>query len=120
MSVFLGRAVARRAPLVLDQAARHLLQDALTTEDEFEATDNLVLELDRHLAAGNTELFASVLELADCDGLRLSVLGGLLLLAKAARPALGERSAAFTRRALAALERRLPASDSEAIRKQFS
>lgn len=118
-SVVLSKLVEKRAPSLREEAAHQLLEKA-RGGDELEATDDLLLELDRHLAASNFGLVGDVLDAADCTALPPSVLGGLLLLSKAARVQLPTQTRRFEARALDALSSRLSAADLRRVREQFA
>ncbi len=120
MSVALSHRMADQAPKFMSDAAMHLLDRARKTPDELAATDELVQELDRHLSADNTALFARVLQAADCSTLRRSELGGLLLLAKAAGKRLPRETAEFRDRGMEALAQVLTAEELDVARKQFA
>jgi Zn-dependent peptidase ImmA (M78 family)/transcriptional regulator with XRE-family HTH domain len=117
-SVFLARTVLKRESTIREETVRQLLSKA-ATENELEATDALLLELDRHLAASNFALFGQALDLAECAKFRPSLLGGLLLLSRAARARLPRETSAFESRALAALKTMLSADDLARVREQI-
>jgi hypothetical protein len=119
-SVVLAKVVAKQAATIRDEAAKRILALAMSTTHELEATDDLLLVLDRHLAASNFELFGLVLDKADCSNLRTNVLGGLLLLSKAARSRLPKQTSAFEGRAFSALKTKLSAHEFERVRVQLA